>query len=1047
LSSQGDDVIRGLLKDLHSALQRGDRESAAEIHLALGWGLANSVGSSSGDEETVAAARNHLRQALYLSLAVDSLPIAAQSHYQLAMFELRVGNKGMVADLLSRLPSAEENMDPGLSSGYAFIRAALAFEEGDLDLATRLATQAREAAKKVERNLIEAQSVLLLASIQSKQGNASEANTALDEAISILRGDAPNDPLAANALVEALHSSAIHKAHLATHLMITEPINALNVATEAAEVLIEIGTVTGKLSFEQFVLYLYARLLTGQAKGKLGDLLSARPIQSETKTLATKLLARIEGESPDAVQTLRWIETESCRWEAEANLGLGDVTTAVSLAQEAARLISHNGNILQMAWLRMTQAEILRQQAEFIKARECLLLAGSAFKAFGEESSHADAMLALGRIQKQCGKYAEARMSLNYAIEGFKLTHDVDGEGIARELLGRVNLELGESEQAEKEFTKAFRLLKTTPNLQGYAGALFDLARMQLLSPSRGTLGIDNLNEATKLADELQNATLSVNCELLRAIWRFRQGDLSSAKTGFQNIVSRLSSPIEANVASSSHYFLSKIAYAEEALATALWEAWEAVRLAESFRAKVGGRQSRASVLTDLIHVYDWSLLLSAEAAQEDVPGASSQVGRTIEVMHSHFLSEALRTDIRDVAESSRRSIEQILELEHAIGERVLEGSPHSELEMLTLRLKEATEELTETISEEFSLALLGNSFSEPDGVTTLTSRHTLMFDLVPDKARIQCITYWRGPEDREEVVKTTLSPSLLDTLIESTGNNSRSWEERDHQAWAALSKMFLPEGLIRALKMSGEGPLDIVMVPSGPLWAFPFAVLPVDGRPLIALARLLFVPSLGFLSALQSAKQVDAETEGVVGHFHPRLPGALDEQRWLGKPERALGPFTECHDRSSLIRALSSERRSRIATIACHGDSAAGLDQSLWLGDGSRLSAGALLGLHFPPLVVLGACWSARQEASRGLESLGLAIAVLSRGARGVIGGRSALEDKTTSTVLVETYRGIELGLPAPEALRVAQLKSSAESRSLEWANLIYLGVGTKRL
>lgn len=243
---------------------------------------------------------------------------------------------------------------------------------------------------------------------------------------------------------------------------------------------------------------------------------------------------------------------------------------------------------------------------------------------------------------------------------------------------------------------------------------------------------------------------------------------------------------------------------------------------------------------------------------------------------------------------------------------------------------------------------------------------------------------------------------------------------------YRSLGATLLPHGLAAELR---AGTVDeLVVVPDGPLWAFPLAALRVetghgDAGPLVGRCSVVRIGSLAQLDGLYQRDDTPVG-RGVGAYFHPGLPAGDTERRCLASRDLQdrLGGVTTFDSPAQLRRALRDGGLAAL-TIAAHGDLAPGLAQSLHLGEGKRLSAGMLLGVSLPPLVVLGACWSARERATAHTgEPLGLVVSALSRGADLVIGGIVGLPDAPTGAVLSALYERVAAGVAPARALAEAQ-------------------------
>jgi tetratricopeptide (TPR) repeat protein len=220
-------------------------------------------------------------------------------------------------------------------------------------------------------------------------------------------------------------------------------------------------------------------------------------------------------------------------------------------------------------------------------------------------------------------------------------------------------------------------------------------------------------------------------------------------------------------------------------------------------------------------------------------------------------------------------------------------------------------------------------------------------------------------------------------------------------------------------------GPLEgrtrgrpLVLVPTGPLHALPWAALPsCAGRP-VAIA-----PSAALWRRVATGGRAqDDHQTGTVLVAGPGLAAAADEiaelstrypaGRCLTGPEATAGAVSAALGGASL------------AHVAAHGRFRADnpLLSSLQLADGP-LTVYDLEGLERPPgCLVLSACDSGVSDVRPGDELMGLAAALFALGTRTLIASVLPVADAATRPLMLALHDGFALGMTPAEALARAQ-------------------------
>lgn len=264
--------------------------------------------------------------------------------------------------------------------------------------------------------------------------------------------------------------------------------------------------------------------------------------------------------------------------------------------------------------------------------------------------------------------------------------------------------------------------------------------------------------------------------------------------------------------------------------------------------------------------------------------------------------------------------------------------------------------------------------------------------------------------------------------------------------------------GLVwRPLAPALQGVHTVLLVPGAALASLPFAALWDGRRHLVEDLQLGLLASAELLlrgQAPPAAAPAAAATAGAPGGVLPaggevlvmadtlRLPGAAAEAAALA----ACWPQARVHAGPAATRAALRRDAPMAAVLhlACHGEFRADspLFSTLHLHDGA-LTALDAEGLALAgPLVALGACESARADATPGDEAIGLVRAFLVAGASRVLGGLWAIDDEATARWMAAFHERLALGQPPAQALAGAQRRFIAEgAHPFQWAPFVLHG------
>jgi tetratricopeptide (TPR) repeat protein len=205
-------------------------------------------------------------------------------------------------------------------------------------------------------------------------------------------------------------------------------------------------------------------------------------------------------------------------------------------------------------------------------------------------------------------------------------------------------------------------------------------------------------------------------------------------------------------------------------------------------------------------------------------------------------------------------------------------------------------------------------------------------------------------------------------------------------------------------------GDRDLVVVPTGALYAVPWGVLPsLHCRPTVV------APSA---TAWLAAEQVEARGGRTVLVRGPGLPAAVGEIDKLAAHHRTAKLLSGSEATvAAVLKALDGAKLAHIAAHGAHEPENA-LFSRLEVGDGS-LFAHEMASLTHPPRhVVLAACELALNRIRPGDEALGFASALLASGSQTVIAPISKVGDQASAAAMDDYHRLLATGARPAVAL-----------------------------
>jgi tetratricopeptide (TPR) repeat protein len=232
----------------------------------------------------------------------------------------------------------------------------------------------------------------------------------------------------------------------------------------------------------------------------------------------------------------------------------------------------------------------------------------------------------------------------------------------------------------------------------------------------------------------------------------------------------------------------------------------------------------------------------------------------------------------------------------------------------------------------------------------------------------------------------------LLSAPPDSTAD-ALAWgmKPRDPLLGCLAARLLPLEALSSALTNAEPGTV-LKICPLGPLWQFPFAALPINGRPLAVTVPVE-------LGTLNSTPVEMSAAPNWAAHFDLHLLFALDDLSTV--VQEATGRSVELRlvdDKEQLHEALESS--PSLIILSCHG-SGVGVAQTLHMSNGSRLNALDMDPVPAGSTFLVDCCWIGAVHDPEGLESLNLPLTLLARGAHSVVGATGPVSDRHAAALL----------------------------------------------
>lgn len=457
----------------------------------------------------------------------------------------------------------------------------------------------------------------------------------------------------------------------------------------------------------------------------------------------------------------------------------------------------------------------------------------------------------------------------------------------------------------------------------------------------------------------------------------------------------------------------------------ALPEMTTGLRALEDRRGTLAAGSHRSALIVRHAHVYE-QVFAAARRLQDGGVAAGRLAAEVIESLRRGSLASMLRSGSQELGPAVLRLRGELAALED-----------REDIEPVELR--RVRRELATQLSALFATAYVPEPVRDQDLGARTGTAHVLAYHLHEVSAdRVRGHVVWTPGRGEPVLAAVEIDDADLLDLVGAPGSAerraglmARRQDAEQVDLWRRLGAALLPDTLRSLLTALPDGAAErIVVVPHGPLAALPWAALRLaDGQPLLTVAEVQVVPSLGFLRG--AGDRARAAAGGTV-LVHLAEPGSTAEARALRELDGR-----RVDDRAAFLDGLAD--RPAGAYIAAHGDEE-GLSQAVTFRHGGDLSASTALGREWPAWVVFASCLVGRIDFTLGEEPLGLPVSCVLGGADTVIGGVVEV-GYAAGVQAARTAVRLRRGEHPAAALRAEQLRlldRYADAPPTVWAGLV---------
>ncbi|MEP7012340.1 MAG: CHAT domain-containing protein [Acidobacteriota bacterium] len=445
-----------------------------------------------------------------------------------------------------------------------------------------------------------------------------------------------------------------------------------------------------------------------------------------------------------------------------------------------------------------------------------------------------------------------------------------------------------------------------------------------------------------------------------------------------------------------------------------------------------------------------WALRSRAQAslAAGDDVGAERDLGEAVDLLERAQSSVPDSTQAIGFLDQVRAVYEQMIALQIDLRhrpDRALEFAERGRARRLREQLQSASN----------SLPAIGLPIHENDERSLRAALApglvALVYQDLPDRLLI-----WKITREDVDLIQVPIARADLEAKVQQAKQASKRSAPEAKDLLAGLYDL-----LLRPVGFPKEADLDLLIIPSGPLWGVPFAGLwdRKSERYLVERATLRLAPSLGVYktlakrgtSNLPDRVLVVADPASDSGVFAlRRLPGTRVEARAIANafpkadllegaaasPVKVLARLPNVSILHFAVHAVADSRQPFLSYLVL-APSEGGVDSG-------ALYAKDLFGPPLPSLrlAVLSACNTLGTHASASEGVLGLTWPFLARGARNVIASLWETGDINSAKLFTDFYAELSRGTEPAKALRAAQSTAIQARMKVEgWSAFAVVG------
>lgn len=234
----------------------------------------------------------------------------------------------------------------------------------------------------------------------------------------------------------------------------------------------------------------------------------------------------------------------------------------------------------------------------------------------------------------------------------------------------------------------------------------------------------------------------------------------------------------------------------------------------------------------------------------------------------------------------------------------------------------------------------------------------------------------------------------------------ARPWHDRELMD---LTREIVPVSDLERCDISN----GLIILPSGPMWRFPYAAVPILNAPLgLATPFVLSTPNAINLRYPDGGEWI--------GHFDLiSLPRALTDLRASKVAAISCGAAMVLFGSVAEMASITGEEKPSVFIYSGHGNIGRS-SQNLVLANSENLDISRLRGvIREGGSAVLNACWLGRVHDRSGTEPVDLALSLIAWGAHSVVGGVGPVSDRAASDFMSKLMPEVRPGRTLAHSMR----------------------------